>query len=54
VRIDLNGANVERCRLTATFDDEPVDLVLQVIADTFGLEVRVAEDGTYLLEGEGC
>ena len=54
VRIDLNGANVERCRLTATFDDEPVDLVLQVIADTFGLEVRVAEDGTYVLEGEGC
>ena len=54
VRLRLSGPDVERCRLTATFDDEPVDLVLQVIADTFGLEIQVVEDGTYVLQGEGC
>lgn len=54
VRIDLRNASIERCRLTAEFDDEPIGKILGVIADTFGLELERAGDGSYMLEGDGC
>lgn len=54
VRVDLSNASLRRCRLTATFEDEPIDQVLTVIAGTFGLRVTRPAADNYLLEGDGC
>jgi len=54
VEVDLANEAIGRCALTATFEEEPVDVVLQVIAETFGLHVRMVSPGRYSLEGDGC
>lgn len=54
VRITLSGPGIGRCRLTADFEDEPVERILQVVAETFGLRVETAGDGHYTLAGDGC
>jgi len=54
VRIELADERIARCRLTATFEDEPIDAVLRVIAETFGLRVNSMVTGHYVLDGDGC
>lgn len=54
VRIALGNPALARCTLTAEFDEEPVDRILRVIADTFGLDLQQQGDGTYTLDGDGC
>lgn len=54
VRIDLKNEALERCELTASFDNEPIETILQVISETFGMKVeRVAKDH-FILDGDGC
>lgn len=53
VKILLSSEAISSCRLTATFSGEPADLILQVIADTFSLELDQT-NGTYLLTGNDC
>jgi transmembrane sensor len=53
VNVVFNNASLARCTLTAEFDDEPIEAILGVIADTFGL--TLTRDGiNYALDGEGC
>lgn len=54
VRVDLSNEALAKCRLTATFEGEPIDQVLRVIAGTFGLRVTKPAPDNYLLEGDGC
>lgn len=53
VRITLANERLAACHLTAEFDDEPVDTILGVVAETFGLEVRKVNTG-FELDGTGC
>jgi ferric-dicitrate binding protein FerR (iron transport regulator) len=53
VHIALGNAHIASCRLTAEFNDEPIDSILEVIAQTFNLHV-LRNDGGYQLEGDGC
>lgn len=53
VRLTFASASIARCTLTAEFDDEPIEVILGVIADTFSL--TLTRDGDrYVLNGEGC
>jgi len=54
VRIELAKDALRNCRLTATFEDEPITYILRVIADTYGLSLTEVAPGTYVLDGEGC
>ncbi|MCW5898393.1 MAG: FecR domain-containing protein [Flavobacteriales bacterium] len=54
VRISLRHDGIARCTLTAEFDDETIDTILGLIADTFSLQVERAPDGSYTLDGDGC
>jgi transmembrane sensor len=54
VRVGLSSKALARCRLTATFEGEPIDQVLRVIAGTFGMRVTKPAPDNYLLEGDGC
>lgn len=53
VRVNLKHSGLARCKLTAEFDDEPIEAILGVIADTFGLQL-IREGNYYTLDGEGC
>lgn len=54
VKVELANDGVKRCTLTATFEDEPIDYILRVIADTYRLTLTQGAPGTYVLDGEGC
>lgn len=66
VSIVLEDSTVNNCKLNATFKDERIGYILDVIAITFGLEVEssIAEAGEdknqgtekkmYFIKGEGC
>jgi transmembrane sensor len=57
VDITLQDSTVNNCKLNATFKDERIDYILEVIAITFGLEVEKDETlakKTYFIKGEGC
>lgn len=53
VPIRLSGEGVSSCRLTASFTGEPIELILQVISDTFGMTLDTS-NGIYRLSGNGC
>lgn len=53
VRITLRNDRIAACRLTAEFDDEAIGAILDVIAETFGLQVE-GTNGEYVLDGNGC
>jgi ferric-dicitrate binding protein FerR (iron transport regulator) len=53
VDIKTDNKEIQNCLLTATFHDDPIDIVLNVIAESFDLSVTM-EDNTYTLHGEGC
>jgi transmembrane sensor len=44
---------VTGCRLTVTFNNESVEDIASVIAETLGLRLTKSNKG-YFLEGEGC
>ncbi|MFC2129672.1 FecR family protein [Bacteroidota bacterium] len=52
--IVCEDSTVYNCRLDATFKDEKIDYILEVVAITFGLEVELKDDATYYIKGEGC
>ena len=54
VQIDLRNPSINGCKLTAEFDNESIAAILNVIADTFGLELRQQEESYFILDGEGC
>jgi transmembrane sensor len=54
VRIELGNPALANCTLTATFEEEGIDRILHVIAETYGLTITQPASGTYLLNGDGC
>lgn len=54
VSIGLEDETVENCMLNATFKNEKIDYILEVITLTFGLELEKTDEQTYFIKGEGC
>ncbi len=54
VNIHLANADIARCHLTATFEEEPIERILSVIAETYSLTLTRSADGRYELDGDGC
>jgi len=42
-----------QCKLTATFDNEPIQNILEIIQETFNIEI-VSEKETIWLKGGSC
>jgi transmembrane sensor len=51
--IRLSNAALERCRITVDFTNEPQEVVVEIIAETLGLQVERTH-GKYTLKGEAC
>lgn len=54
VQIDLRNPAIGSCQYTGEFDNESIAYILTVIAETFSLELRQAEERYFILDGEGC
>lgn len=52
-KITLENPALAQCRLRARFNDEPIDRVMQLIAETFSLTLKQHEGG-YRLDGQSC
>ena len=52
-RIKFSQENIKNCKLTATFENEKLENIIAVIAETFNLKVDNQAD-TILLSGAGC
>jgi len=51
--ISATNEDIGKCKLTATFENDSVDKIITLIAET--LSLRVKRNGeVYILEGEGC
>ena len=53
VQIKLTNKELGKSRLHVRFNNEPIERILNVIAETMCLEVK-KENGQYLLDGPGC
>ncbi|HRH69020.1 MAG TPA: FecR domain-containing protein [Flavobacteriales bacterium] len=54
VKVRLGNEGLAKCQLSATFEDEPIDYILRVIADTYELTLTEETPGSYVLDGAGC
>ncbi len=53
VPVTLSGGEIKNCRITATFEGQPIEPVLNVLAATLDLRIRKTGTG-YELSGMGC
>ena len=53
VRMYLENERLGDCRITATFNDEPIEEITQIIAETFGTEASRTDSG-YVFNGNAC
>ncbi len=53
VKINLTNKDLENCHLSAPFNNEPIERIIVIIAETFSLEIRQIK-GEYYLDGQGC
>ena len=53
VKISVSDPAILNCRLTASFMNEPIDKILKVIAESFGLKLEI-KGQTFQLTGHGC
>jgi ferric-dicitrate binding protein FerR (iron transport regulator) len=52
-RIQIASPEISNCRLTATFDNQSLETVLEVLQETFDLSIQM-KGGEILIAGEGC
>lgn len=52
--IQLGNEKISQCRLTATFNNEKLDHILEVIAESLSLSVETRDNGEIILTGPGC
>ncbi|MCK9204722.1 MAG: FecR domain-containing protein [Bacteroidales bacterium] len=53
VKISVSTPDIRNCRLSASFVNEPVNRIMTVIAESFGLKLSV-DGNKYFLSGNGC
>ena len=53
VRINVKNEAILNCKLQATFEDQSIDEILEIISLSQGLTVEQTNEG-YILSGEGC
>lgn len=54
VQIEWSDPAFANCKLTATFENETIERILEVIAETYGSHIERTGPSTYLMTGDGC
>jgi ferric-dicitrate binding protein FerR (iron transport regulator) len=53
ITVDCKNDQINRCMLTATFVNDPIERIMEVIGLSFDLKID-ASDQTYIITGNGC
>ncbi len=53
-KLELSNPELEECRITVNFDNDNIETIATVIAETMGWQVTEVSAGVYLLKGENC
>lgn len=53
VNITINSQTIKNCTITVTFENETIDLILNIVTETLNLNLIKTNDG-YSIEGETC
>jgi len=53
VEIDLQNDSLRDCTITVTFENEEINVVLSIIAETLNLQLREVEN-KFIIEGDSC
>lgn len=54
VNIEVSDANILNCQMSAKFDHQSIDSILEILSLTFSLELSKSSKKEYLLTGNGC
>ncbi len=54
IRLKLENPNLKECRFTGTFDQTPLNDVLETLSFGANLQIKKSDSTTYLLSGSGC
>lgn len=54
VRLKLENPSLKECRFTGTFDQTPLNDVLETLSFGANLQIKKSDSTTYLLSGSGC
>jgi ferric-dicitrate binding protein FerR (iron transport regulator) len=52
--ITIDNPDIYHCMLTATFEEQPLEIILEVLQEIFDLIVEREENGKILISGNGC
>jgi len=53
VKISISNSEIRDCTITVTFENEDIEVILSIIAETFNLQL-VKENEAYIFSGDGC
>ena len=54
VTFEIENTNIEKCQLTANFNDEELEKVMSTLSVIFDVEFELISDQLYLVKGIGC
>lgn len=54
INIEVSDPNIYNCKLSAKFDHRPVTSVMEIVSQTFGLELVKISAKEFQLNGKGC
>ena len=54
IRLKLENPSLKECRFTGTFDQTPLNDVLETLSFGANLQIKKSDSTTYLLSGSGC
>ena len=54
VKLRVANHELENCVLSATFEDHEIDYIMEIIANSFELNVTKEGSNSYLIDGHGC
>jgi transmembrane sensor len=54
IKIQASTKQIQNCDLTATYTEQSVQSILEIVSQTFGLTSKKVDSDTYQLSGAGC
>lgn len=54
VKISVSNERINNCKVSAKFDNQPIESVLEILSRTFNLELTKSGAKEFSLSGEGC
>ncbi|MFY0654751.1 MAG: FecR domain-containing protein [Cyclobacteriaceae bacterium] len=54
IDIDLTEQSIANCQLSATYDHQPISSIMEILTQTFDLNLKKINDHKYQVSGTGC